>query len=70
MDCLWFLKIIQLQQMESSTIHMVLDSVYEGVVFEKPANYGRQHGQHLAKQSRLGRQYLSFFNDVFLCEWK
>ena len=40
------------------------DPVYEGVIFEKPSNYGRKHGQHLAKQSRLGRQYLSFFNDM------
>lgn len=40
------------------------DDVYKDVVFEKPTNYGREHGQHLSKQSRLGRQYLTFFRDM------
>ena len=36
------------------------DSVYEGVVFEKPQNYGRENGKHLAEQSKTGRQYPRF----------
>ncbi|QDT58833.1 Arylsulfatase [Stieleria bergensis] len=40
------------------------DSVYQDVAFKQPANYGPKHGSHLAKQSRLGRQNLSFFYDM------
>jgi len=40
------------------------DSVYKDVEFETPSNYGRQAGEHLARQSRLGRQFLSFFTDM------
>lgn len=36
------------------------DHVYAGKTFQKPANYGRQHGLHFAEQSRLGRQYTRF----------
>ncbi len=36
------------------------DDVYGGASFVKPANYGREHGQHLAEQSRRGRQYERF----------
>ena len=36
------------------------DDVYEGVKFTKPGNFGRDNGQHLAPQSRLGRQYERF----------
>ncbi|MDP0491791.1 MAG: sulfatase [Verrucomicrobiota bacterium JB023] len=36
------------------------DDVYAGKVFQKPANYGREHGQHFAKQSKQGRQYTRF----------
>ncbi|MDP0490898.1 MAG: sulfatase [Verrucomicrobiota bacterium JB023] len=36
------------------------DDVYRGKTFTKPANYGREHGEHLAPQSRLGRQYPRF----------
>lgn len=40
------------------------DSVYQDVTFKRPANYGPNQGSHLAKQSRLGRQNLSFFYDM------
>lgn len=36
------------------------DDVYKDTVFEKPANYGRDNGAHLAEQSRTGRQYPRF----------
>ena len=36
------------------------NDVYKGAVFEKPANYGRDNGAHLAEQSRTGRQYPRF----------
>jgi arylsulfatase A-like enzyme len=36
------------------------DHVYKGKTFKKPANYGRKHGAHFSKQSRLGRQYERF----------
>lgn len=40
------------------------DHVYAGAQFTKPANFGREHGEHLALQSRQGRQYVRFH------EWK
>jgi len=36
------------------------NDVYKDTVFEKPANYGRDKGEHLAEQSRTGRQYPRF----------
>lgn len=36
------------------------DHVYAGQTFTKPANYGRQHGEHFSTQSRQGRQYERF----------
>ncbi|MEX0322447.1 MAG: sulfatase [Puniceicoccaceae bacterium] len=36
------------------------DDVYKGKTFKKPANYGREHGEHFSKQSRQGRQYVRF----------
>ena len=36
------------------------DHIYTGKVFKKPANYGREHGQHFSKQSQQGRQYERF----------
>jgi arylsulfatase A-like enzyme len=36
------------------------DHVYEGKTFRKPANYGRENGEHFSKQSREGRQYERF----------
>ncbi|MCB1228235.1 MAG: sulfatase-like hydrolase/transferase, partial [Verrucomicrobiales bacterium] len=36
------------------------DAVYAGKTFTKPANYGRQHGQHFSRQSQQGRQYERF----------
>ena len=36
------------------------DDVYKNTVFEKPANYGREKGAHLAEQSKTGRQYPRF----------
>ena len=48
------------------------NDVYKDTVFDKPANYGREKGLHLAPQSRTGRQYPRFeewgysdnYNDV------
>jgi len=36
------------------------DSVYSGKTFRKPANFGREHGEHFSKQSRQDRQYERF----------
>lgn len=36
------------------------DAVYESAIFQKPGNYGREHGDHLSLQSRTGRQYERF----------
>ncbi len=36
------------------------EQVYEGVVFNKPVNYGKEGSQHLAPQSGLGRQRSMF----------
>lgn len=36
------------------------DKVYRGATFVKPANFGRQHGDHFSAQSRMGRQYDRF----------
>jgi arylsulfatase A-like enzyme len=36
------------------------DDVYAGKKFTKPANFGREHGEHLSEQSKQGRQYARF----------
>ncbi len=36
------------------------DDVYNTAVFEKPQNFGREKGRHLAEQSKTGRQYPRF----------
>ena len=36
------------------------DDIYAGKTFTKPANYGRENGQHFSEQSRQGRQYERF----------
>ncbi|MEO1616636.1 MAG: sulfatase [Planctomycetota bacterium] len=36
------------------------DHVYKGYRFKKPANFGRQFGEHLSPQSKMGRQYPRF----------
>jgi len=36
------------------------DHVYAGKKFTKPANYGRENGEHFAEQSKVGRQYERF----------
>lgn len=36
------------------------DEVYRGKTFQKPENYGREHGEHFSEQSRQGRQYVRF----------
>lgn len=36
------------------------DDVYAGKTFKKPANYGREQGEHFSEQSRQGRQYERF----------
>jgi arylsulfatase A-like enzyme len=38
------------------------DDVYAGITFTKPANYGREKGEHFSMQSRQGRQYERFFS--------
>lgn len=38
----------------------IFDDVYRDVTFRKLPNYGRRAGEHLAPQSRLGRQYPRF----------
>ncbi|TWT50464.1 Arylsulfatase [Rubripirellula amarantea] len=40
------------------------DHVYAGKSFTKPANFGREAGEHLAAQSKLGREFRQF------TEWK
>ena len=35
-------------------------SLYQGQTFQKPANYGREFGEHLSPQSKTGRQYKRF----------
>lgn len=37
------------------------DDVYANTRWEKPANFGRENGRHLALQSKLGRQYINMF---------
>jgi arylsulfatase A-like enzyme len=36
------------------------DSIYRGKSFSKPANFGRDYGEHFSLQSRQGRQYERF----------
>lgn len=36
------------------------DHIYAGKTFTKPANYGRENGEHLSEQSKQGRQYPRF----------
>lgn len=36
------------------------DHIYAGKTFTKPANYGREHSEHLSPQSKTGRQYARF----------
>ena len=38
----------------------IYDDVYKGAKFTKPANYGRDNGEHFSLQSRQGRQYERF----------
>lgn len=35
--------------------------IYSGKTFAKPANYGRENGEHFSKQSRQDRQYSRFY---------
>lgn len=42
----------------------LFDEVYAGKQFAKPANFGREFGEHLSLQSKAGRQYPRF------TEWK
>ncbi len=39
------------------------DSVYKGVIWEKPANWGKANAQHLSPQAKLGTQYLATTSD-------
>lgn len=36
------------------------DAVYAGKTFTKPGNFGREFGEHLSPQSKMGRQYERF----------
>ena len=38
------------------------DDIYAGKSFTKPANFGREFGEHLSPQSKQGRQYPRFFD--------
>ncbi len=38
------------------------NSIYQGRTFTKPANFGRDYGQHFSLQSRQGRQYERFYS--------
>ncbi len=38
----------------------IFDHVYAGGSFVKPANFGREHGEHFSLQSRQGRQFERF----------
>ncbi len=38
------------------------DPIYAGKTFTKPANFGREFGEHLALQSKQGRQYERFIS--------
>jgi arylsulfatase A-like enzyme len=38
------------------------DDIYAGKTFTKPANFGRENGEHLAEQSKQGRQYPRFID--------
>jgi arylsulfatase A-like enzyme len=38
------------------------DDVYKGKTFTKPANYGREAGEHFSLQSQQGRQYERFYS--------
>ncbi|MGJ8723373.1 MAG: sulfatase family protein [Roseibacillus sp.] len=38
------------------------DDVYKGKTFTKPENYGREKGEHLSPQSKMGRQYERFIS--------
>ena len=40
------------------------DHIYKGKTFTKPKNYGREFGEHMAPQSKQGRQYARW------SEWK
>lgn len=40
----------------------LFDKLYAGATFSKPANFGREHGQHFSEQSRQGRQYERFIS--------
>ncbi len=39
----------------------IFDNIYKDTDFRKLPNYGRKAGEHLAPQSRMGRQYPRFF---------
>ena len=39
----------------------MFDDIYKDVVFDKLPNYGREAGEHLSKQSKMGRQYPRFY---------
>lgn len=36
------------------------DAIYAGQTFPRPANFGRQYGEHFSKQSQQGRQFERF----------
>lgn len=36
------------------------DKIYKGKTFTKPENFGRENGEHFARQSHYGRQYKRF----------
>jgi len=42
------------------TPDVYFDHVYEGTVYQKPANYGAENATHLAPQAKTGRQYHAY----------
>ncbi|WP_068546024.1 sulfatase [Thalassotalea crassostreae] len=37
------------------------DDVFKGITFTPAENFGKEHGEHLADQAKLGRQYISYY---------
>ncbi|MFK7737987.1 MAG: sulfatase-like hydrolase/transferase [Pirellulaceae bacterium] len=46
------------------------NDVFQGTVFTKPANFGREHGQQMSVQSRQGRQYERFYSWSYAGEYQ
>lgn len=47
---------------QPTTPDPAFDHIYAGKKFTRPANYGREYGEHFSPQSKTGRQYERFFS--------